>query len=186
MPQQITAFPLRAARVHEACGPLSVGLAVVAAAQAGGALWVRPAWQAESVNPEALAGYVDPSQVLLAQVKDQTEALAVAEEGLRDGALSLIVIELTAPLTLTAGRRLQLAAQAGQTTGLCLIPEGMGSPAAETRWRCDPVPDHDTQRQASTLQRWQLIKNKSGTLGVWYVRWSQAARRLNVVSSPGQ
>lgn len=186
MPQHITAFPLRSARVHEACGPLAIGLAAGAAAQAGSALWIQPSWQPRTLNPEGLATYIDPSRLLLVQVADQTDALAVAEEGLRDGALPLVVVELTAPVSLTAGRRLQLAAQAGQTTGLCLIPEGMGSPAAETRWHCAPVPDPDSTPEDSTLQRWQLIKNKSGTLGAWHVRWDAETRRLTVVSPAGE
>lgn len=175
-------FPLRPSRVHEACGPLAVSLAAVAAAQAGDLLWVRESWQALSANPAGLASYFDPSRLLLAQTKDQTETLAVAEDGLRDGHVPLVVMELSAPLGLTAGRRLQLAAKAGQSTGLCLIPEGMGSPAAETRWHCSPLPDPDSASGDSTLQRWALIKNKSGTSGVWHVRWSQSARRLIVVS----
>ena len=87
-------------------------------------------------------------------------------------------MELNAPLDLTAGRRLQLAAKTGRSLGIALIPEGMGSNAAETRWQCAPVFDP----QDSTLQRWELIKNKSGTLGVWNVRWSASSRRINVVS----
>ncbi|MBU3028998.1 ImuA family protein [Paracoccus marinaquae] len=182
MPFRITAFPLLPGRVHEACGPLAVSLAAVAAAQAGDLLWVREGWQPRTIGPAGLAAYLDPSRLLLAQTRDQTETLAVAEEGLRDGHVPLVVVELTAPLDLTAGRRLQLAAKAGQATGLCLIPEGMGSPAAETRWHISPLPDPDSAPEDSTLQRWALIKNKSGTLGIWHVRWSQPAHRLIVVS----
>lgn len=182
MPADMTAFPLMPARVHEASGPLAAGLAAVAGAQAGNLLWVRPNWRTQDVSIAGMASYFDPSRLLLAQTKDQTETLAVAEEGLRDGHVPLVVIELTAPLDLTAGRRLQLAAKAGQSTGLCLIPEGMGSPAAETRWHCSPLPDPDSDPEDSTLQRWALIKNKSGTTGIWHVRWSQSARRLIVVS----
>lgn len=186
MSQPIIAFPLLQTRVHETCGPSAIGLAAVSAALAGGALWVRPGWLTTTVNPQAIANYIDPSRLLFARVRDQAEALAVAEEGLRDGALPLVIIELTAPISLTAGRRLQLAARAGQATGLCLIPEGMGSPAAETRWRCSPVSDPENLSEDLTLQRWELIKNKSGTLGIWHVRWSRPAGRLIVVSSAGE
>jgi protein ImuA len=179
----IKAFPLRPARVHEACGPLAVGLAAVSAAHSGTDLvWVRESWRSETISPAGLAAYTDPSRLLFTQVKDQAETLAVGEESLRSGAVPLVVLELTEPLSLTAGRRLQLAAQAGQSTGLCLVQEGMGSNAAETRWRCSPLPDPDSSPEDSTLQCWELIKNKSGTLGVWHVRWSQSARRLIVVS----
>ncbi|MHC5653178.1 ImuA family protein [Stappia sp.] len=176
-------FPLRKARVHEVYGPGALGFAAISAAQAqSDVFWVREAWQPETINPVGLSAFFDPSRLLVGQTRDQVEGLAVMEEALRDGSLPLVVIELSQPLDLTAGRRLQLAAKAGNATGLCLIPEGMGSNTAETRWRCAPVFDpHD-----STLQSWELIKNKSGTLGTWHVRWNTASRRLRVVSPAGE
>jgi protein ImuA len=94
----------------------------------------------------------------------------------------LVVFQLKDSLSLTAGRRLQLAAKAGKSTGLALISEGQGSNAAETRWRCAPVFDAED----STLQSWELIKNKSGTLSVWHVRWNATSRRLHVVPAPSK
>lgn len=175
-------LPLRKARVHEACGPSAASFAAVSAARAGRVLWVREGWQGDVINPVGLAAFLDPASMLMAKTRDQTETLAVAEETLKDGSVALVVIEITHPLDLREGRRLQLAAKAGNTTGLCLIPEGMGSNAAETRWHCTPIFDPDD----STLMRWEIIKNKSGTLGVWYVRWNAAARRLDVVPPAGQ
>lgn len=175
-------FPLRTTRVHEACGPGASSFAAVCCVGVNGVLWVREAWQSDVLNPVGLSAFFDPARLLMARTKDQTDSLAVAEEALRDGALPLVVVEITRPLDLREGRRLQLAAKAGNTTGLCLIPEGMGSNAAETRWHCAPVFDPAD----STLMRWQLIKNKSGTLGDWHVRWDAAAHRLDVVSPPGK
>lgn len=180
-------FPLRAARMHEACGAAATSFAAVCAARAPGALlWVRPRWQPERLNPVGLSRFFDPARLMVAEVKDQTEALAVTEEALRDGALSLVVCELGEALDLTRGRRLQLAARDGETTGLCLISEGAGSNAAETRWRCAPVFDASEAAEDSTLQNWELIKNKSGTLGAWHVRWRVASHRLDVVSPAGE
>ena len=110
----------------------------------------------------------------------------MTEEALRSGAVALVIVSLTKPLGLTEGRRLQLAAKEGKSIALALIPEGMGSNAAETRWRCIPHFDADDRAGDSTLQRWELIKNKSGTLGVWYVRWDRASRRLAMVSPAGK
>lgn len=181
MKTKFTAYPLRLGRVHEVCGPLAISFTLRAMAQTSGdLLWVRQSWLPEQLNPLGLEGF-NPSRLLMAQTKDQTDTLAVAEEALRDGAVSLVALEITAPLSLTAGRRLQLAAQASGATGLCLIPEGMGSSAAETRWHCAPVFDVDD----STLQCWTLIKNKSGTNGCWHVRWDAEARRIAVVSPAG-
>ncbi|WP_353620647.1 ImuA family protein [Paracoccus sediminicola] len=172
--------------MHEASGSQSPHFAAILAAQAGDALWARESWPSWMISPAALADYIDPARLLVTQTASQIDTLAVAEEALRDGCVPLVVIELTAPIGLTAGRRLQLAAKAGGSTGLCLISEKMGSPAAETRWRCTALPDPGSMPEDSTLQKWELIKNKSGTLGVWHVRWSQSARRLIVVSETSQ
>ena len=174
---------LRAARCHEACGPGATGFACVLAARLGGdVLWITERWRPERLNPVGYSRFADPARLVLARVKDQTEALAVAEDGLRAGAVALVVVEIGQPLSLLAGRRLHLAAEAGQTTALCLIPQGMGSNAAETRWQCAPVFAPDD----STLQRWEIIKNKTGTLTAWTVKWDEEARRLDVVCAPGE
>lgn len=179
-------FPLRVGRVHEACGPGVIAFAAILAGKsAGDILWVSQRRINIQLNRSGLIPFCDPARILIAACRDQTDALAVAEEALRSGAVSLVVIEISKPLSLTAGRRLQLAAQAGRATGLCLIPEGMGSNAAETRWHCTPVFDPETVAD-STLMRWRLIKNKLATKGSWDVRWEHAARRLDVVSASGE
>ncbi|MDF2141491.1 hypothetical protein [Paenirhodobacter sp. CAU 1674] len=184
-PAPLPSFPLRRARVHEVCGPGAMAFAAIAAAQEGtGPLWIRESWLTEALNPLGLLPFLDPSRLLVARTASQTDSLAIAEEALRDGVLPLVVIEITRPLNLREGRRLQLAAKEGGATGLCLVPEGMGSNAAETRWRAASV--FDPAGADSTLMRWDLIKNKSGTLGAWNVRWEAAARRLDVVSPAGE
>jgi protein ImuA len=176
-------FPLCESRLHEACGPGAFGFAGVACTQAvSDVLWVRESWRSEAINPVGLGLFIDPKRLLVAKAGTHVDALAVAEEALRDGAVPLVVVELSQPLTLRTSRRLQLSAKAGKATGLCLIPEGMGSNAAETRWHCTPL--YDPQGVDSTLMRWRIIKNKTGTTGAWDVRWDHAARRLDVVSPP--
>lgn len=196
----LPAFPIKRGRVHEAQGPGALGFAAISAGMVGGtALWCQESWRSEQLNPQGLSGFADPGQMLLAKAHDQAELLAIAEESLRNGAVSLVIMELSKPLNLTAGRRLQLAAKTGRSTGLCLIAEGAGSSAAESRWHCQPAydtpasdtpafdtPAFDTpafDTQDWTRNRWSLIKNKSGILGAWHVRWDWAARRLRVVSS---
>ncbi|MBR9764758.1 MAG: hypothetical protein GYB53_14825 [Rhodobacteraceae bacterium] len=189
------AFPLRPSRVHEVCGPGATAFAAVtcARARAGALIWIREDWQPDQLNPLGLVDFFDPARLVLARAASAIDVLAVAEEALRDGAVALAVIEVTRPLDLREGRRLQLAARAGGTTGLCLIPEGMGSNAAESRWRVTPLLDQGPGREAggtaggdSTLMRWDLIKNKSGTLGAWDVRWNRKTYRLDVVSPVAQ
>ncbi|KPD11024.1 ImuA family protein [Phaeobacter sp. 11ANDIMAR09] len=176
------AFPLRSARVHEVCGVGAKSFAIMAAQDR--CLWIRESWQSDTLAPHGLMPFFAPADLLLAQPKDQADALAVAEEALKDGALPFVVLEITRPLNLREGRRLQLAAKAGGTTGLCVIPEGMGSNAAETRWKAAPL--FDEQGEDSTLQRWEIIKNKSGTKKAWSVKWDAQTRRINVVSEVAQ
>ena len=184
-PLTLPGFPLRPGRMHEVSGPGATAFAcIIAAGLDGPVIWARERWLADHIHPPGIHGFFDPARLLLAETRDQSETLAVAEDALRDGSAPLVLAEITKPLNLTEGRRLQLAAQAGRATGLCLIPEDMGSNAAETRWQCSPVFDPDGLDD-STLFRWRIIKNKSGTIGAWDVRWDAAARRLDVVSSAG-
>lgn len=174
-------LPLRAGRTHEAQGPGARVFAAVIGAQTGGdVLWIRPRHADGQVMPDGLAAFFPPARLLVAQGAGERDLLWMAEEALRSGAVGLVVAELTKPLGLTAGRRLQLAAEAGRVTGLCLVREGAGCNAAETRWQCRPHPGD------STLQHWSLKKNKTGILGDWLVLWDDKARRIDVVSPPGE
>lgn len=186
-------FPLKKARAHEVCGESGLVFAAILAGQTTGpVVWISERWR-PVINPEGLAPYCDPGRLLVTRADSQLNVLASAETALRSGAVGLVAAEITAPIGLTEGRRLQLAAETGGTTALLLIPEGGGSNAAETRWRCTghpmPVPPHqNSPRQNdhdSTHWRWSLIKNKIGTLSEWVVRWDAAARRVIVVSEAG-
>ena len=184
MPKDIAPyFPLQKKRAHEVCGAGAYFFACALGAITGGpVMWVREDWRQDMINPAGASVFFDPENLLLALAKNQTEVLAVAEESLRSGAVPLVVLEVTQALDLREGRRLQLAARDGKSTALVIIPEGMGSNAAETRWRCTPLFDPAD----STVQQWSLIKNKSGTLGTWNVRWDRTSRRLDVVSPAGE
>ncbi|MEM5469893.1 MAG: ImuA family protein [Sulfitobacter sp.] len=180
-------FPPMASRTHEVCGPSAMAFAVALGARLGGkVLWVREAWRGDQINPAGVIPYLDPQYLLLAQAPSHLDVLASAEEALRSGSVALVVMELTQPVGLTEGRRLQLAAQSGKTMGLCILPEGMGSNAAQTRWHCTPIFDDANTAEDSTLQRWKIIRNKSGTLKAWNVKWNAQTRRINVVSEAAQ
>ena len=176
-------FPPKPGRAHEAQGPGAPFFALATcASRSKPSLWIAERWQSEHLNPHGIAPFLDPANVLLAHTPNQLESLASAEEALRSQAFGVVVSRLSEPLTLFTGRRLSLAAQAGNTTGIFLIPEGAGSPAAETRWHCTP----HFSPEDSTLHHWQLIKNKSGTLAEWVTRWDEQARGIIVVSKVAQ
>ena len=199
------AFPLKTGRMHEVIGHGGVVFAAIAAGlvsqarkagQAQAILWLVENWRADQLNPQGLVGFCDPEHILLVRVPDHKAMQACAEEALRSGAVAMVVAEMAHPVSFTAGRRLQLAAEEGCATGILLIRDGMGTNAAESRWHCAP---HFQQNSAlsldpsfgaasgdSTLQRWQIIKNKSGTIGFWDIIWDAETRRVIVVSEAGE
>lgn len=176
-------FPLKPRRYHEVTGAGAYSFAsICCGATAGMAIWFVEGWMHESVNPLGLQAHCDPHQVLIGKCNNVADVLAASEEALRSGVMPLVIAELTQPLSLTAGRRLQLAAEAGGSTGLMIVREGMGSNATQTRWQISPI----YHANDSTRMRWSLIKNKSGTCMDWEVRWDEAARHIFVVSQPAQ
>lgn len=175
--------PLVPARVHEATGPGAVAFALMQAAhQTGPVAWITPAHEGAGLLPAGIARMVLPARIMLVRAPSETDLLWSVEETLRSGAVGMVIAAPAKPLSLTAGRRLQLAAEAGRTLGLLLVREGAGSNATETRWHCAPVWD----RGISTLQEWSLIKNKKGTSGTWAVHWHDTSRSVRVVSASGE
>lgn len=175
---------LAAHRVHDAAGPARRSFAVLQAAGTPGlVIWITPDHLAESLMPWALPARL-ANRLILLRAGGETDLLWCMEETLRSTAPVLVIAEPQKPLSLTAGRRLQLAAEAGRTTGLLLIREDGGSNASETRWHCDTLADPGAPD--STLQEWSLNKNKKGTLGRWRVCWNDKAQSLRVVSPVGE
>ncbi|MDN3721626.1 hypothetical protein QW131_26800 [Roseibium salinum] len=146
-------YPLRQNRAHEVCGEGALVFAAIAAGQAEGmVVWVSERWR-PVINPEGLTPYCDPGKLLVTRADSQLDVLASMETALRSRAAGMVVGELTGSIGLTEGRRLQLAAEAGHTRALIIIPEGTGSNAAETRWRCTGVasgPDGDGPPSSKT------------------------------------
>ena len=91
------------------------------------------------------------------------------EEGLRSGACPLVIAETARPADLTQSRRLQLAAEAGPATGLCLFSGSPSTNASESRWRCTPLPGGHAE--------WSCLKDKRGRTGSWELRIAPAPPR---------
>jgi protein ImuA len=101
-------------------------------------------------------------RLILARAPNDREILWAMEEGLRSTALAAVIGEVSA-LSMTASRRLQLAAETSGVTGFVLCREGEIAPAsaAVTRWRIATAP--------GSLQ--------SGAPGVGEPRWRVELRR---------
>ena len=152
-----------------------------AARGTGPIFWILPAHLPEAPMLWGLPAGV-AERLHLVRAKGETDLLWATEEALRSAEVGAVLAEPEKPMGLTAGRRLQLAAEAGRTLGLMLIRQGQGSNATETRWHATPLPgDAD-----STLHHWSIIKNKSGTLGEWTVSWDGASAAFHLVSKAGE
>lgn len=108
----------------------------------------------------------------------EADLLWAVEETLRSPAVGLVVAEPQEPLSLTAGRRLQLAAEAGRTTAIMLIRQGAGCNASETRWHCCPLPSPRGQ----VLHEWRLLRDKRGTPRSWVLDWDGRRRSVAILS----
>ena len=172
-------FVLMRKRVHEAEGRGRRAFALFQAVRHPGSLvWILPSHAPEMPMLRGLPRGVGERLHLIRPV-GETDLLWCVEEALRSDPVSLVIAEPQKPLALTVGRRLQLAAEAGCTTGLMLIRQESGSNATETRWNCEPLP---ATAADSTLQRWTLNKNKKGTLANWTVNWNGTSAAFHMVS----
>ncbi len=114
----------------------------VLAARPGPLLWVT---RRGDLYPPGLADLgLDPERVILVQAGNEAELLWALEEGLKCGELAAVVGECE-PLERRAGRRLQLAAEAGGVTAFALIRpwqargRAKAPSAATTRWQVAPA-----------------------------------------------
>ena len=182
-PTSTDPFTLRPARVHEAGGRGRRAFALFQAVRHPGPLiWIAPAHAPEWPMLRGLPPGVGERLHLLRPV-GETDLLWCIEESLRAAPVGLVIAEPEKPLSLTAGRRLQLAAEAGRSTGLLLIREGAGSNATETRWHCAPMA---SPARDSTLHHWALNKNKRGTTGSWVLNWHGTTAAFHLVSEAGE
>lgn len=157
------------ARVHEFCGPARRVLALMAArGTEGPVLWLRPGWLPERLFPEGVLPFIEPGRLIFVTPRRPEDLLWCFEEGLRAGAVPLVVAELPEPPRLTPVRRLQLAAEAGAEegrvipTGLMLTPGSGGAAGAESRWFM--APDHAMDR---TRWRLDLLRSRAEPPQSW-------------------
>ncbi len=123
---------------------------------------------------------VAPERLVLVQAPDESSLLWAMEEALRARRFAAVLGEDVAP-DLTATRRLQLAAAAGETTALLVAPPRHGRiSAAVTRWRAAALP-----ADGATTTRWHLSleRCRGGAGGAWHTEWSHETLSLRVLAA---
>ena len=121
-------------------------------------------------------------------LKRPMDALWVAEEALKSGAVAIVITDVDAKHTsLTATRRLSLAAQAGKAAGLMVFTTPhSGATASHTRWiasasRSQPPP-YDLHAPGRPSWNLELVRARGGRPGAWVVEWQNASHGFNLVS----
>ncbi len=162
------ALPERKAAAPQARGPV---------------LWVSR-WR-DLYAPGLAAFGLDPGRLILVRAGAGTEVLWAMEEALRCPRLAAVVGEVEA-LERSAGRRLQLAAEASGVTAFALrrplrpARRAEAPSAAATRWRVMPAQaSHRVSAGRGTfLGRpcWQveLLRCRGAAPGQWHLEWDDA------------
>jgi protein ImuA len=173
--------------VHGAAAALFA--AGVAARTYGKVLWclTRPDLFAPAVAQAGLSS----SRVIYVECADDKTVTACFEEGLRHKGLGAVVAEV-AQLSMTASRRLQLAAESSGAIGIAIRrwrrqteAADFGQPtAAVTRWRVTALPSEALPVPGIRRTRWQveLIRCRAGESADFVVEACDAKGRLALPS----
>src|SRR6266851_612308 len=157
-------------------------LACIARRQGGPVLWCLAT--DDLYAPGLAARGLAPEDLIVARCRDDTDILWAMEEGLRSAALAAVLGEI-GTLAPTAGRRLQLACEAGGVTGFVLrrwrtagtAASQRGAPsAAVTRWRVAAAPSRATGEPGLGLPLWrvELVRCRGGAPAAWLMEESDA------------
>lgn len=123
---------------------------------------------------------LDPSRLILIRARDARMLLGVGEDALRCAAVGAVVLSLwgeTKDMSLTASRRLALAAQAGG--GVLFLARAGARPApsaAETRWSVRAAPSAPLEANAPGRPAFAatLLRHRGGAApGTWIVEWDR-------------
>ena len=157
-------------------GAAAAFCALILARATGTVVWIGAtpdAW------PPGLAAFgLDSADLVMVRAERPADGLWALEEALRSPAVSgaLLTVRGTPP-DMVAGRRLQLAAEAGGGVGLLLLAdtEQVAPSPARTRWRVNATAAEDMERPCWDLT---LLRCSGGRPGAWPVTWERDTATL--------
>jgi protein ImuA len=170
---------------HGAAAALFVG--AVAARLGQPVLWVMK--HRDLFAPGLAQVGLHPDRVIYAETGDSRTLLLAMEEGLKHGGLSAVVGELDR-LTLTASRRLQLAAEKSGVLAFALrrwrSGEADEATAAVTSWRVEVLPSTPLATPNIGQDHWKLdlMRCRNAERASWIVEAADAQGHLAVPSEP--
>jgi protein ImuA len=161
----------------------------IAARTKGKVLWCLT--RQDLFAPAVAQAGLPPGRVIYVEAGDDKTLLACFEEGLRHGGLGAVIAEV-ARLSMTASRRLQLAAEGSGAIGIAIRrwrrqteAADFGQPtAAVTRWRVSALPSTPLPVPGVGRARWQLelIRCRAGESADFEVEACDAKGRLALPS----
>ena len=129
-----------------------------------------------SIFPNALASFgITPDKVVFVRLKKEKEILWAMEEALKFDGLAAVIAE-TKELDFTASRRLQLAVEQSDVTGLILRcnPKNITNTACVSRWKITSLPGElEDDMPGVGFPRWnvELLKVRNGRPGAWQIEF---------------
>jgi protein ImuA len=179
------------ARLSQMKGMQMKGAGLQGSLDAAPVLWLEAG---QGLYLPGLAQYgLQPGQLfLVSNIRKSADRLWVLEEALRCGALAGVVAELD-EADFTASRRLQLAAEAGNTTGLVLSEQGhnrSGMASAVTRWQVDTMPSLECRLNSGPPgvgdPCWDvaLTHSRGGRPDRWSLQWHDQAWQCQTETAP--
>ena len=178
---------IEAGPAAEFAGAATLFTAGIAARLKGPVVWCLT--RRDLFAPGLAAAGLHPDRVIYVEAGRDREVLPLVEEALREKGLAAVVGEITR-LSLTASRRLQLAAEASGVPALMLrrwwtvaeknlttLPT-----AALTRWRIASAPSAILSVPGVARQRWrvELVRCRGAEARSWIVEGCDAKGRLAV------
>lgn len=168
--------------VETAAAPAAFTALVAAPlARRGEAIWIL---RRDDLWAPGLAGLGFPvDRLICVSAKDDADVLSVMEDALATAGVSCVIAEVE-DVTLTAGRRLQLACERRGATGFVLHrrPYGgagrrePGGSAAATRWRIASAPSDSMANLYLGAPRFQVVleRCRGGRPGAWILEAEKA------------